>query len=129
MTKNLTLLLLLAMPASGTGVFGQAPAASTTLSVRGTIDKYDASGRTLSLSTSNGMVQFAVAPCRAVFDERRLIGRRFGISIHDVMDSIRNVREKFSDIDRFRRLRQNHLPRQRRALRGDRRYRNITVLF
>jgi hypothetical protein len=36
------------------------PPSSTTLSVRGTIEKYDESTRTLSLSTSNGTVQFVV---------------------------------------------------------------------
>ena len=35
----------------------QSTAPSTTLSVRGTIDKYDASSRTLSLTTSNGSLQ------------------------------------------------------------------------
>jgi hypothetical protein len=39
----------------------QSVPASTTLRVRGTIDKYDASTRILSLATSNGTVQFAVA--------------------------------------------------------------------
>jgi hypothetical protein len=37
------------------------PPSSTTLSVRGTIEKFDASTRTLSLATSNGTVQFRVA--------------------------------------------------------------------
>lgn len=41
MKKNLTVLLLSAMLASGASVFAQGPPASTTLSVRGTIDKYD----------------------------------------------------------------------------------------
>ena len=34
---------------------------STTLSLRGIIEKYDAASRTLSLSTSSGAVQFSVA--------------------------------------------------------------------
>jgi hypothetical protein len=61
MKKSLTVLLLSAMLASGASVFAQAPPASTTLSVRGTIDTYDASSRTLSLSTSTGIVRFPVA--------------------------------------------------------------------
>jgi len=62
MKKSLTVLLLLATLASGAGVFAQAPPAPTTLSVRGTIDNYDASSRTLSLSTSSGTVRFPVTP-------------------------------------------------------------------
>jgi len=61
MKKSLTVLLLSAMLASGASVFAQAPAASTTLSMRGTIDAYDASSRTLSLATSSGTVRFPVA--------------------------------------------------------------------
>jgi hypothetical protein len=61
MKKSLTGLLVLAMLASRAGAFAQAPPASTTLSVRGTIDTYDASSRTLSLSTSSGTVRFPVA--------------------------------------------------------------------
>jgi hypothetical protein len=66
MTKNLTVLLLSALLAWGASVFAQGPPASTTLSVRGTIDKYDASSRTLSLSTSGGTVRFPVAPTARV---------------------------------------------------------------
>jgi hypothetical protein len=61
MKKTLPVLLLLAMLAPGARVFGQAPPASTTLRVRGTIDKYEASTRTLSLSTSSGTVQLPLA--------------------------------------------------------------------
>jgi len=59
--KNLPVFLLLAMLASGARVSGQAPPASTTLVVRGTIDKYEASTRTLSLATSSGTVQLPLA--------------------------------------------------------------------
>jgi hypothetical protein len=45
---------------SDIGAFAQAPPAPTTLRVPGTIDKYEASTRTLSLSTANGKVQFPV---------------------------------------------------------------------
>jgi hypothetical protein len=61
MKKTLTVLLLSAVLAGGASVFAQGPPVSTTLSVRGTIDKYDASSRTLSLSTSGGTVRFPVA--------------------------------------------------------------------
>jgi type 1 fimbria pilin len=61
MEKSLTVLLLSAMLASGAGLFAQAPPASTTLSVRGTIDTYDASSRTLALATASGTVRFPVA--------------------------------------------------------------------
>jgi hypothetical protein len=78
MNKRIVLLLSAAM-FSGSAVFAQPPPgagqidvsvpttatqsalpSSTTLSMRGTIDKYDASSRTLSLSTSSGTVQFPV---------------------------------------------------------------------
>jgi len=61
MKKRLTMLLLLAALASGVGMLAQGPPASTTLSVRGTINNYDASSRTLSLSTSSGTVKFPVS--------------------------------------------------------------------
>jgi len=66
MTKRLTMLLLSATLASGVGMLAQAPPASTTLSVRGTIDNYDASSRTLSLSTSSGTVKFPVSPATRI---------------------------------------------------------------
>jgi hypothetical protein len=62
MNKRLTMLWLLATLASGVGMLAQVPpSTSTTLSVRGTIDNYDASSRTLSLSTSSGTVKFPVS--------------------------------------------------------------------
>ena len=81
MRKRISVLLLSASVVSDIGVFATAPpetgqidgvgsldaaqstpAAPTTLSRTGTIDKYDASTRVLSLSTSNGTVQFPLAP-------------------------------------------------------------------
>ena len=75
-----TMLLLSAVAVSSMGAFaqhalamGQGPGAvaatatqsdaqsSTTLSLRGIIEKYDAASRTLSLSTSSGAVRFSVA--------------------------------------------------------------------
>jgi hypothetical protein len=61
MKKRLTVLLLSATLASGVGVLAQTPPVPTTLSARGTIDKYDSSSRTLSLSTSSGTVRFPVS--------------------------------------------------------------------
>ena len=80
MKKRLSILLLSAAVVSSIGAFAQAPLAtgqidgavstdaaqstppaSTTLRMPGTIDKYDASTRMLSLSTSNGTVQFPLA--------------------------------------------------------------------
>jgi type 1 fimbria pilin len=61
MKKSLAVLLLSAMLAPAASVLAQAPPASTTLSVRGTIDAYDASSRTLALATSSGTVRFPVA--------------------------------------------------------------------
>jgi type 1 fimbria pilin len=61
MKNRLTMLLLSATLASGVGMLAQPPPASTTLSVRGTIDNYDAATRTLSLSTSSGTVKFPVS--------------------------------------------------------------------
>jgi hypothetical protein len=47
-----------AVPTTATQSVAQS---STTLSLRGIIEKYDAASRTLSLSTSSGAVQFSVA--------------------------------------------------------------------
>jgi hypothetical protein len=60
MNKNLAVLLLSALMLSGTA-FAQAPSVATTLSLRGTIDKYEASSRTLSLATSSGTVRLSLA--------------------------------------------------------------------
>ena len=56
MRKRLSILLLSAAIVADIGASAQA----TTLRMPGTIDKYDASSRTLFLSTSNGEVQFPV---------------------------------------------------------------------
>jgi hypothetical protein len=61
MNKSLTVLLLSTWLVSGAAAFARAPPAPTTLSVRGTIDKYDASSRTLSLSTASGTVKLPLA--------------------------------------------------------------------
>jgi hypothetical protein len=55
--------LILSAAISGAGVFAQVPAPSTspistTLRMRGTIEKYDPSTRTLSISTPTTTVQF-----------------------------------------------------------------------
>jgi hypothetical protein len=44
--------------ATSTDASKSAPHASTTLSMRGTIEKYEPSGRVLSLTTANGTVRF-----------------------------------------------------------------------
>src|SRR5438552_3618510 len=56
-----SVLLLSAALVSGVWAFAQAPSDSTTLLMRGTIEKYDPSTRTLSLSTPNATVQFPLA--------------------------------------------------------------------
>ena len=80
MKSRLIVLLLSAAVSLGVGVLTQAPrptgqidgavpaaaaqstpSASTTLRLNGTIDRFDASTRILSLSTSNGTAQFPVA--------------------------------------------------------------------
>ncbi len=80
MRKQLSAMLLSGAVASGAGVFTQAPLPTreiggvtslediqsatsppTTLRLGGTIEKYDASLRTLSLTTATGTMQFAVA--------------------------------------------------------------------
>ena len=53
-------LLLSAAVVSGVWAFAQGPA-STTLRMRGTIEKYDPSTRTLSISTPNATIQFPLA--------------------------------------------------------------------
>ena len=67
MRKRLSVLLLSAAVVSGRGAVVQAaavqstPLGSTTLTMRGTIEKYEASTRILSLSTSSGAVRFPLA--------------------------------------------------------------------
>ena len=78
MNRRVLVLLVSAAVVSSIGLFAQDPAAigqsdsgaltaqstppaSTTVSVRGTIDQYDPSSRMLSLSTANGTVQVPVA--------------------------------------------------------------------
>jgi len=63
MWKRLSILLLASVALWAVGVSAQGPArpSSTTLRMRGTISKYDASTRTLTLSTSNGAVRFSLA--------------------------------------------------------------------
>jgi hypothetical protein len=60
MNKSVAVLLVSAWLVSGTA-FAQAPSSATTLSLRGTIDKYEASSRTLSLATSSGTVRVSLA--------------------------------------------------------------------
>jgi hypothetical protein len=65
MKKSISVLVMSAALLSGIGAFAQGSQvtllASTTLRMRGTIEKYEAATRTLSLSTSNGAVQFPLA--------------------------------------------------------------------
>jgi len=79
MNKRIIVALLSTAMVSSVGSFARHPSAigqsvcevsssalqsappSTTLSVRGTIDKYDATSRTLSLSTSNGSLQLPLS--------------------------------------------------------------------
>jgi len=78
MNKRIIVVLLSTTMVSNVGLLAQHPSAigqsvsevsssalqappSTTLSVRGTIDKYDAASRTLSLSTSNGNLQLPLS--------------------------------------------------------------------
>ena len=49
------------------------PSAPTTVSRNGTIDKYDAATRVLSLSTSNGPMQFTLAPVARIRRGRQAI--------------------------------------------------------
>ena len=56
------LIVVLLAAAAVSGAAQSTPSASTTLRMNGTIDKFDASTRILSLSTSNGTVQLPVAP-------------------------------------------------------------------
>jgi len=67
MRKRLSVLLLSATVVSGRGAVVEAaavqstPPDSTTLTMRGTIEKYEASTRILSLSTASGAVRFPLA--------------------------------------------------------------------
>ena len=61
---RLSVLLSITVMSGSLAAFAQTPPASpssTTLTMRGTIQKYDASTRILSLSTANGTAQFALA--------------------------------------------------------------------
>ena len=92
MRKQLTALFLSAAVASGVAAFTQAPstrgqiagstaledvqsrpAAATTLRIGGTIEKYDASARMLSLTTATGTMQFAVAASARIRQRSRQI--------------------------------------------------------
>jgi hypothetical protein len=107
MRKRLSLLLLCAATVASIETFADAPfgngpiaeagltdaaqstsPGSTTLRVRGTIDKYDASTRILSLSTSNGTVQLLLASTARIrqgwhkldpLELRKLVGYRAAI--------------------------------------------------
>ena len=107
MRKRIALLLWFAALVMSIGAFAQAPgqtgpidgavsidagqstpSGSTTLRMRGTIDKYDAATRILSLSTSNGTVQLLLASTARVrqgwhkldpLDLRKLVGYRAAI--------------------------------------------------
>src|SRR5436189_1885058 len=67
------------------------------------------------LLSLDGLVQLAVAPRRGILDQCRLMGRVFRELIHHLMDSRRKARENFSDINCFRRFRQDDLPKARQA--------------
>jgi hypothetical protein len=92
MRKRMSVLVLSATVVSDIGMFAKAPPeighidggwaidaaqstppAPTTVSRSGTIDKYDASTRVLSLSTSNGLVQFTLAPVARIRRGRQAI--------------------------------------------------------
>src|SRR5262245_8745427 len=59
--KSLSLLLLAAALASVGFVQSAQPSSSTTLKLRGTIEKYEAATRILSVLTSSGTVKFPLA--------------------------------------------------------------------
>jgi hypothetical protein len=56
-----TLLLALLLSAATPGQSPSPPPTPTTVSVRGTIDQYESATRMLSLSTSHGIVRFALS--------------------------------------------------------------------
>jgi len=59
--KQLSLLILLAALASVGFVQSAPPSSSTTLRLRGTIEKYESATRVLSVLTANGTVKFPLA--------------------------------------------------------------------
>jgi hypothetical protein len=59
--KSLSLLLLVAALISAGFVQSAPPSSSTTLRLRGTIEKYESATRVLSVLTSNGTVRFPLA--------------------------------------------------------------------
>ena len=102
MRKRLPLLLLSAAMASSVAAFAaaalrtgqvelddaQSTPAATTLRMRGTIDRYDASTRILSLSTANGTMRFLLASTARIrqgwhkldpMELRKLVGYRAAV--------------------------------------------------
>jgi hypothetical protein len=67
------------------GVAPSAPAAGTTVRITGTIEKYDASTRTLTLSTLKGAVRFVLAPVTRI----RRDGKTAGVSDLDKLVGLR----------------------------------------
>jgi hypothetical protein len=63
----------------------------------------------------DGVLKLAIAPRCGILDQRRLMGRSFRELIHHLMDSRRKARENFSDINCFRRFRQDDLPTARQS--------------
>jgi hypothetical protein len=102
MRKRLSLLLLSATMGSGIAALADAPPrtrqvelndtqsapAATTLRMRGTIDRYDASTRILSLSTANGTMRLVLASTARIrqgwhkldpIELRKLVGYRAAV--------------------------------------------------
>jgi hypothetical protein len=57
---RVTLLLLIAVVAGGNSIRAQSPPASTTVVLRGTIQKYDPPSKVLAVSTSSGTQKFVM---------------------------------------------------------------------
>jgi len=106
MSNRLSLLLMSAAMLSSIAAFADAPPrtgqlelndaqstpAATTLRMRGTIDRYDASTRILSLSTANGTTRFLLASTARIrqgwhkldpMELRKLVGYRVAVGYSD----------------------------------------------
>jgi hypothetical protein len=73
MKTLLAILLWIAIAGSGVRAIGQAMPDTTTLSLRGTLERYDATTRRLALTTRSGMVTLTVVPTTRIRQGRHEI--------------------------------------------------------
>src|SRR2546426_9998791 len=85
MVRNRLSVLLLFAVLTSTGASQSTPTATTTLRLRGTIEKYEASTRILSVATSNGTVRFPLTSTARI----RQGGREIDVSVLEKLSGYR----------------------------------------